>query len=322
MDVIDATILKELLKNGRKSFTEIAKKANTSKDIIAKRYKRMKKKGIIVGATIQNSCACRGGSFIASINVNIESGKTEQTRQLIQNLPKRFDIYRVGAGPNLLAMVILKTIAELDEAKQLITKLPAVLKVDTTLWTGVRNIPDNLSIITLQERTSKARINSEKKNHYREEEVKFDKINLEIIDKLSKNSRTPFSKIAADLKISTDTVVRRYEKLKRKGHIKPVIQINPTKIGYNAYALFYVTCHAQNEPSDIIESSTKIPDVNFIGKASGNYDFMIIVMIRDIKRLVNIQKEISNMKGVTNIEIVLSEMFSPWPLPRESISTV
>jgi len=65
IDVINSKILKELLRDGRKSFAEIAKECKTSKDVIAKRYKQMKSKGIIVGVTIQNSCACRGCDIIA-----------------------------------------------------------------------------------------------------------------------------------------------------------------------------------------------------------------------------------------------------------------
>ncbi|HLN89742.1 MAG TPA: Lrp/AsnC family transcriptional regulator, partial [Candidatus Binatia bacterium] len=50
---IDVTILQELLKDGRKSFTTIAKECNTSKDVIWNHYRELKKAGIIVGATIQ-----------------------------------------------------------------------------------------------------------------------------------------------------------------------------------------------------------------------------------------------------------------------------
>jgi DNA-binding Lrp family transcriptional regulator len=43
---IDIKILKELLKDGRKSFTDIAQEYHLSKDIIWKHYNDMKKTGI------------------------------------------------------------------------------------------------------------------------------------------------------------------------------------------------------------------------------------------------------------------------------------
>ena len=50
---IESVILRELLTDGRKSFTQIAKDYNTTKEIIANHYNKMKEKGIIVGSTIQ-----------------------------------------------------------------------------------------------------------------------------------------------------------------------------------------------------------------------------------------------------------------------------
>ena len=49
LEKIDLKILKELLKDGRKSFTAIAEECHTSKDIIWKHYKEMKMTGVIVG---------------------------------------------------------------------------------------------------------------------------------------------------------------------------------------------------------------------------------------------------------------------------------
>ena len=79
---------------------------------------------------------------------------------------------------------------------------------------------------------------------------------------------------------------------------------------------------SQNGVSDRVEALAKIPDINFILKTSGNFDFMISLMIRDIEQLTAIQEEIASMPGVTNMEIAVAKSFSVWPLPREFISTV
>ena len=51
LNKIDAYILKELLQDGRKNFTKIAKKLKVSKKTIWKHYTLMKQKGVILGAT-------------------------------------------------------------------------------------------------------------------------------------------------------------------------------------------------------------------------------------------------------------------------------
>ncbi|PVX26629.1 MAG: hypothetical protein CW691_00860 [Candidatus Bathyarchaeum sp.] len=43
----------------------------------------------------------------------------------------------------------------------------------------------------------------------------MDRLDFELIGKLIKNSRASFRKIAKELNVSTDTVMRRYKKLKK-----------------------------------------------------------------------------------------------------------
>ncbi len=321
IDLINAKILKELLVDGRKSFTEIAKECNTSKDVITKRYKRMKKEGIIVGATIQNSCACLGCKFFASININIHPHKGDQVLKFIKKLPITYAVVSVGIG-SLVVIVKLKSIEEIDQVKQLITKVPFVLGASTYIWTGARNTPENLSMLQFQETVIKT-YNTDKKtktNHERRAH-KIDKIDSQIIEKLAKNGRIPFSRIAEELKISADTVARRYKNLQQNGDLKVVIQINPTKIGYHAFATIDVACVSQDTSSDTLEAITKISDVNFIMKTSGDFDFRVIVMISDIKRFIAIQDEITKMPNTTKVKVSISKLFTAWPFPREAIST-
>ena len=323
IDAINAKILKELLKDGRKSFVEIAEECGTSKYVIAKRYKQMKSKGFIVGATIQNSPACYGGNLVAGIDIYTQPDKADSLLELASKIPQVFAVYRIGINPCLVAIVIMKNINELDQVKQSIKKLPFILGVDTKVWTGIRNMPDNLSVLTLQEATVKA--DNEKgnaKNVVEKLAIKIDEIDSRIIEKLATNARMPFKTIATELGVSTDTVVRRYERLKQNGDLKAVVQINPTKIGYYAYATFKIAVISQDNLLDKLESLAKIPDVNNILRTSGNFDYMISLMVRDIEQLTAIQEEIVGMPGVTNMEINVEKLFSVWPLPRELISTV
>ncbi len=323
IDVINTKILKELLKDGRKSFVEIAKECSTSKYVIAKRYKQMKSKGIIVGATIQNSPACYGGNLIADIHIYTHPDKADSTLELASKIPQVFAVYHMGINPSLAAIVIMKNIKELDQVKQSIKQLPFILGVDTKVWTGIRNMPDNLSVLTLQEATVKTdNENVNAKNVVEKLAIKIDEIDSRIIEKLATNARMPFKTIATELGVSTDTVVRRYERLKQNGDLKVVVQINPTKIGYYAYATFKIAVISQDNLPDKLESLAKIPDVNNILRTSGNFDYMISLMVRDIEQLTAIQEEIVGMPGVTNMEINVEKLFSVWPLPREFISTV
>jgi Lrp/AsnC family transcriptional regulator, regulator for asnA, asnC and gidA len=320
IDAINAKILKELLKDGRKNFVEIAKECNTSKDVIAKRYKQMKNKGIIVGATIQNSPACYEGNFVAGFYIFTQPNKADIVLELAKKIPQAIDVFRLSINPSLGVMAIMKGISELDQIKQLLKKMPYVVDVDTRLYTEIKNNPDNLSILT--EEGDKKNDNGIMKMKVQQKiDIKIDKIDSQIIEILAANSRKPFKKIALELKVSTDTVVRRYERLKKNGDIKSIIQINPIKTGYYAFAIFNLSFISQDNWPEKMEALAIIPDINFIFKTTGQFDYLVSLWVKDINQLVTIKEEIASMPGLSKMEMTVERAFSVWPIPREVIST-
>ncbi len=316
LDRVNAIILKELLKDGRKTFTEIAQQCGESMEVVANRYRQMKKQGIIVGATVHNSCACYDSSFVVDFNVNTRPHKYDVATKLLRDFPNVIAVYPVGMNPNLNSVFTIKSIQELERTKQAIKELPDVLEVDTDIWIGTRNTPHNLSALNIGEIPHTETSNILKQNNY----PQLDEIDKYIMEKLVVDSRIPFSRIAGELKISTDTVSKRYERLKKNNHLKAVIRIDPTKIGYKAFAIFKMT-FSEDSLAKSIETLSLMQDFNFIHKVSGKFDCMASLMIRDIDQFTDVQEKILNMNYMTNIEIGVAKIFNAWPLPREFIST-
>jgi Lrp/AsnC family transcriptional regulator for asnA, asnC and gidA len=315
IDTINSKILKDLLIDGRKSFVEIAKECSTSKDVIAKRYKQMENKGIIVGATTQNSLACYNSNIVASINVRIEPNKIEQVTNLARKIPKVLNIYPSVGNQSLGLHVILKNMEELEYVKQSIKNLPFVSGIDVAIWIGIRSSPYNLSILDTKENFLE-----NKERSIGRKSAKVDEINEKIIKKLTVNGRIPFQRIAKELKLSTDTVIRRYNQLKQNRDLNVVIQIDPTKIGYVAFAIINIA-FLQENIQESMQALFKIQDINFIIKTSGNFDYMMSLMIRDILQLIEVQEQIFKIPGFSSMQIIIGKMFNVWPTPREFIST-
>jgi Lrp/AsnC family transcriptional regulator, regulator for asnA, asnC and gidA len=315
IDPLNAKILRDLLEDGRKTFTQIAKENNTSKDVITKRYKQMKNAGIIVGATVHNSPACYGANLVAGIYLEIKSSKEKQVLELVKKIPQFLYVYNIGIHPGLAALLILKNIEELEGIKELIKKMPYILGFEIIVLLGIRTSPENLSILSSQDDPAKKyNIIAQKRK------IEIDKIDTEIIERLAANGRVTFREIADELKISTDTIKKRYTKLKQNGDIKVVIQIDPTKIGYSAFAIFNLAFSEENSPSYILDLA-KIPDVNFVIKTSGSFDVMLSLMICNIQQLIAVQEKIASMPGLIYMQITLGKLFNVWPLPREFTST-
>ena len=132
-------------------------------------------------------------------------------------------------------------------------------------------------------------------------ETRVDELDWEIVNKLTLNGRTSFNKIAHEIGTSTDTVVKRYHKLKEKGVIKVSIQINLNRLGYQALLDFNIASISSLSLSGITESLESIPDVVVITKTSGDYDLQVTAAVRDVEQMFALQEEIAKVPGITKI---------------------
>ncbi len=309
-----------MLKDGRKNFAEIAKECAVSKNTIWKHYGEMKKAGIITGATIQMDYRSFGYNAVVSLLVHVESQQVDQVTELIRRMPYIHAAYRVNARYNVRVIAILRSLNELDHVKEAIRQQTSVVDLRTYIWTGVKNIPENLAIEPFQEAFNRIRETQPQATNVKKTTNKIDKLDLLIIEKLATNGRASFKKIAEEIGTSTYTAIKRYKKLKENGIIKVLIQIDPTKIGYQAMLNFSIAL-SQTNFSTIVEKLAKIPDVVVIIKASGDYDIYAETLMRDIKQLLMIHEEIAKIPGIKRIDTDIGRSLNSWPTPRQYIST-
>ena len=130
----------------------------------------------------------------------------------------------------------------------------------------------------------------------------MDKLDSEIMDKLMHDSRVSFRKIAKELGVSTDTVMRRFNKLKKDGTIKPTLLVNIFKIGYEASVWYMISLRPQVNISSAVDDISKIADVTMIIKAVGDYDLLVIAPAKGFKHMYKIGDELAKVSGVTKIE--------------------
>jgi DNA-binding Lrp family transcriptional regulator len=133
----------------------------------------------------------------------------------------------------------------------------------------------------------------------------MDDADLRIIEILAKNSRASFRKIAEETGLSTDTVMRRYQRLEKERQIQPTITVDSAKLGYEALAYFAVRVAAQNSLHKVIKEVSKIPDVTTIMKATGAYDLMLVACVRSIKHAFKIGEEIEATPDIRSVAIDL-----------------
>lgn len=321
LEEIDVKILKELLKDGRKSFTTIADECHTSKDIIWKHYKNMRDAGIIVGATIQFNYPKFGYSGVAMIMLSAESQYVDDVFERLKKIPGIDSFRYYNATYNFGSICHLKSLSDLAHIKEIISKQSIINEIKTCLWTDVRNIPENILVGTFENKTKKANESSQAGAGAQKSSVKIDEIDMSIVEKLTKMGRLPFSKIAQEIGASTDTVIRRYKKLRKNNFIKASIQINPLELGYQAILDLNIALTNQGETKEIVDKLSKIPGVAYIVEISGNYDLLVAALVKDCKDIIAINEGIVKMAYIKRIEAAMRPVYSAWPSTRQYIST-
>lgn len=321
---LDSKILRELLKDGRMAYEELGKKCGVSKNQVWKRCRAMEKKGIITGATIQINFGHFGFDALATLLISVDAQQMPQAMEFIQKITEVRASRQYNSVYNVRAVATLSNLNELDHVKQTIKRKLPTIGLKTYIWTGVRNIPENLNFSSnLSKSDESGQLNTKKETPKTNDIKSLDELDKQIAQKLTFDGRKSFTETAKELGISTDTVVKRYHKLKKNGSIKVSVQINPNKIGYSSILDFNIAFTNINGFSNsVVEELAKIPDIIIITKTSGDFDLQVTAMIKDIAQSFAIQDEIARICGITKIEVSSRKIPEKWPTPQQYISTL
>lgn len=321
MNELDAKILKNLLKDGRISYEELAKVCLTSKNKVWKRCRAMEKKGIIKGATTQINLQDFGFTTLATFLICAEAQQIGEIMRIIEKITEINAYRQYNSVYNIRAFAALRDLNDLDHIKQVIRLKIPTISLKTYIWTGVRNIPENLNLwaaLSVINESGESDSNASKSGN----KIVIDDVDRQILQKLTLDGRVAFTEIGKEIGLSTNTVVKRYHKLVENGSIKVSIQIDPKKMGYTSIMDFNITFTSHVGLSDsIVDSFAKIPDIIIITKTSGDYDLQLTAMVRDIDGSFFIQDQIARVHGVKQIEPSSRKIPDRWPTPQQYIST-
>ena len=309
-----------MLKNGRISFSEITKEIEVSQDIVWQHYTKMKKEGIIAGSTIQINYDALGFKTVGRFTVTVLSKKQVEIIKKIEKLENVYRAYQIGVETKIRVIFTLKNLLELEKISDSIKQIPGVLGIDSEIWIGIRNMVENLSLMAPYSNNEKPHLKKTLKQGFDVEKKQIDRLDRRIIEILGKNGRVSFSQIAKKLDVSTDTISRRVKKLTENKVIKPIIQINPSKLGYKAKVSFYLHFVSIQKLSTIVDQISQIPDITLIAKISGRYDLWIKGYIKNVEHFFSMQKEIAKISGIVEIKIEISKLRPKIPNHTEYIS--
>ncbi|MDP2925731.1 MAG: Lrp/AsnC family transcriptional regulator [Nanoarchaeota archaeon] len=130
-------------------------------------------------------------------------------------------------------------------------------------------------------------------------EYKIDNTDRKILYELDINARIPTTQLAKKLRLSRETVNYRINNLVRKGIIRKfVTMINPAKLGYSIYKMFFKFQNLSKEKEkEMISYLVKNNFIYWIASAQGRWDMNMTVFAKDINHFDEILSDFISKYG-------------------------
>ncbi len=136
----------------------------------------------------------------------------------------------------------------------------------------------------------------------------MDEIDKKILKIYQENADITYAELGRRLGISPSTVYMRVRRLREKGIIKKIVAIvDPEVLGYKLRALVFLSIDVRKYDS-IVKELKALKDVRAIFDITGEWTFMLEVLVKDHKDLARLLDVIGNIDGViqTATSVVLN----------------
>ena len=135
----------------------------------------------------------------------------------------------------------------------------------------------------------------------------MDEIDLQILRELDKDARTPFSTIAKKIEVNTQTVINRYNEMKKKGTIQfCAISIDLEEIGYNGSAHLLISSSPESNLSKTMEELKKISNMILVSKMIGDFEAYAVLPFKNVRNIYDTVVQIKMLPGVGNVDVSIS----------------
>jgi len=134
IDEIDVNIIRALQRDARAIFSDIARDCGVSVDTISKRFRKMKRAGIIRGTTILLNPKSFGYDCVAILGVDVSYPHLMEVVESIQRIPEIVFCTTCMGRHDVFCIAVVENVGRLSQIKDLIKGHPVVREVTTSIW--------------------------------------------------------------------------------------------------------------------------------------------------------------------------------------------
>jgi DNA-binding Lrp family transcriptional regulator len=258
-----------------------------------------------------------GYESMAEIGIMTDLADKEKVQEKLRTMPSVKIPGESALGKyTLYCLLLAHKLDELSNAIEKIDIKPYVKSLDVLiladLWENPWH-PENIVIKPFEQEISAAK---PIKSKTRFERVALNEADKRIAKMLMENSRMPFKAIAEKLGISTNNVILRYQRLRKKDVLNlSSISVELCKLGYNAIVDSYLRIENRGNLPKVEAQLLQIPNAVFCAKfVGGVYDLRVAVLVADFEDIFRLKKQVYSIKYIKTAEFYLHENPGPWPV--------
>jgi DNA-binding Lrp family transcriptional regulator len=132
--------------------------------------------------------------------------------------------------------------------------------------------------------------------------MKFDETDVRIIRNLQRDARTNFADIATECGVSVDTIIKRFQRLRRNSIIRgTTILLDPRHFGLNCPASLEITVEPVRALV-VVEQLRKQPGVVFCTPSVGEQNVFAVVVLEGMNELNALIEQIKAFIDVRDVK--------------------
>lgn len=293
VDEINRKLITTLVKDGRYSYTHLAKKLGIKEITVAKRVEKMLEDDVIAIRAVPNP-AKMGYKVSAFIGLDVEISSLDDVCNKLIEIP---NISYVSTMFGKFDAILFAEYRDFDTLYKLVREEMPSIK-------GIKAIETFIISDSKRKYTG-----SFKADPVSDKPVPIDEIDEKLINALRIDGRATFTALANDLGVSPATVSRRVASLIKKNVIQITVVANPTKLGHHVVA--FLCLHVDlTKVNEICSQLSKYPRIPLVMTLMSGYNILAVISLPNLDSLFKfITNEISIINGVQNIETLIRAEF-------------
>ena len=270
LDLLDKKILNALNQNVRASYSEIAKKVRSSKEVVNYRIKRLIREGVIT----QFVTIFGFGYWHYKVLVDFAKIDVEKEKEIIDYLTKHSNLRWITpctGGWDLIFAVTAKNPEHFDTLlREILSKIGDYLrdyKVATSI--GSHTFGHTYILGAVKEPEKVKRVGK----------LEFDERDKQIAKILHRNARATLTEIYKKTNIPIDTIRYRIKKMEKNSIIKRYrLILDPSKLGYHRYEIFLRCVNLSDKViSKFRQYAKQNPNIEYFSRCVGSWDIEFTV---------------------------------------------